>query len=61
MIDTPSPARAAAESVFRRIEVTPETRASAMDQYRARQAAQLANMAKLRAMRMAKRPHKGQQ
>ena len=54
MTDRPNPARARAESAFRRIEVTPETRASAIDEYKAKQAAELEKMARLRAMRMAR-------
>jgi hypothetical protein len=53
MRDT-TPARAQAEMAFRRIEVTPEQKLDAMAEYRAKQAAQLANMDRLRAMRMAK-------
>jgi hypothetical protein len=50
--DAPSPARLAADAVFRRIEVTPETKQTATDEYRAAQAAQLDRMARLRAMRL---------
>jgi hypothetical protein len=52
MTDAPSPARAAANDVFRRIEVTPEAKLDAMAEYRAKQAAALDNMARLRAMRL---------
>jgi hypothetical protein len=56
MTDTTLPARVRAELAFRSpvIAVTPETRLSGWEEYRARQAAVLANMARLRAMRMAK-------
>jgi hypothetical protein len=54
MTDTFSPARARAEAIFKVIPTTPETRASAMAEYKSKQAAQLENMAQLRALRMAK-------
>src|SRR3974390_3070129 len=56
MTDAPSPARARAELAFRSpvAAVAPETKLSAMDEYRAKQAATLDNMARLRALRMTK-------
>jgi hypothetical protein len=44
--------KARAESVFKIIPTTPET--SAMDKYRAKQAARLDNMSRLRALRLAR-------
>jgi hypothetical protein len=56
MTDTTSPARARAESVFRTVvTVPPEAKLSAMEEYRAKQAAQLDNMARLRAARLARK------
>jgi len=51
----PSPARAKAEAVFRSrvVEITPEARLDAMSEYKVKQAAELANMERLRALRMA--------
>lgn len=54
MTDSPSPAHARAEAVFGRIEVTPEQKLDALAEYRAKRAAELDNMARLRAMRMAR-------
>jgi hypothetical protein len=49
MTDTPNPARARAEAVFRTI--TPEGKQSATDEYRAKQKAELDKMARLKAIR----------
>ena len=54
MTNSPSPAHARAEAVFGRIEVTPEQKLDALAEYRAKRAAELDNMARLRAMRMAR-------
>jgi hypothetical protein len=53
---SPSPARVRAELAFRSpvIAVTPETKLSGREEYKARQAAVLANMQRLRAARLAK-------
>jgi hypothetical protein len=56
MTTAPSPARASAEMAFRSpaVAITPEARLDGMTEYKAKQAAELDNMAKLRAMRKAK-------
>jgi hypothetical protein len=54
MTDIVSPARARAESVFRRIEVTPEQKLDAMAEYRAAQEVVRIRMAAQRAARLAK-------
>jgi hypothetical protein len=50
-INSRNPARARAEAAFR--NVTPDEKVSATDEYRAKQQAELDNMAKLRALRLA--------
>ena len=67
MTDTPSPARARAEAVFKVVHVTPETRTTAWDEYKAAQEATRLRMQAQRAARLARdaatpapaRRHKG--
>jgi hypothetical protein len=56
MTDTPT-TRAAAEMAFR--TVTPEERLAGMDEYKAELQAKLDNMARLRAMRLAREAERG--
>ena len=46
--------KACAEAVFKVVETAPETRASAMDEYKDRQQAELDKTAWLRALRLAR-------